>query len=166
MEKHNLVVLKTTEPLSWEDDRLVPNKVYRCLIPTESGSDEDYMIYGLWFTKEEYETYFETAYERVIRDWTELGLVKDGKPIYYKEFKELFEVVTYGKQMNNLRIGFVGKPKENYYKFYPNVDANKLIQLREMYTMYEYTLNGNMYYLYNHSIQFGTFGRYVSYISK
>lgn len=161
MNKDILVVLKTKEPLFWESDKFDINKVYRCL-PVEN----EYIINGNPFTLEEYEMYFELAYDRVIRDWTEIGLVKDGKPIFYKEFKELFEVVTYGKQINNLRIGFVGKPKENYYKFYPNVDANKQIQLREMYTMYEYTLNGELYFLDNGSIQFGTFGRYISYIRK
>lgn len=167
MEKHNLVVLKTTQPFFWEEERLEPNKVYRCLIPTESGSDEDYMINALWFTKEEYEMYFETAYDRVIRDWKALGFITaDGKQISFAEFKRRIDVHTYGKQINNLRIGFGGISKENFYKFYPSVDANKLIQLRDMYNMYEYTVNGNMYYLDNHSIQFGTFGIGVSYIRK
>lgn len=162
----NNVVLKTTEPLYWETSVLNVNKVYRCLPPKQSGDDHNYMIYAEWFTPAEYEQYFESAYDRVIRDWTELNLVKDGKPISYAEFKRRIDVRTYGSRTNNVRIGFIGKPKENFYKFYPIADGNKEKQTRQMYEMFLYTLDVNMYYLDNHSIQFGTFGIHVGYVRK
>lgn len=165
MKKTSLVVLKTTQPLFWEGEGFTPNQVYRCLTPIENESDS-YMINAFWFTQAEFDLYFEFAHERVMRDWTELGLVKEGKVITFKAFKEYVNIVTYGKQINNLRIGFVGVPKENYYKFYPIENGNKQLQLRQMYEMYKYTLEENMYYLDNKGIQFGTFGIHISYIRK
>lgn len=166
MEKHNLVVLKTPEPLFWEGERFDLNKVYRCFTPPENGSDGMYMINAEWFSQEEFDLYFEFAYDRVIRDWNELNLLKDGKAISYAEFKRRVNVHTYGKQTNNLRIGYVGISKQNFYKFYPDLDGNKELQLKDMYNMYQYVLNGNMYYLDNHCIQFGSFGIGISYIRK
>lgn len=167
MKKTNLVVLKTFEPLFWEGQRLDLNTVYRCLEPVESGDDHNYMIYAEWFTPEEFEMYFEFAHDRVMRDWLSLGLIKEGyKLITFKEFKERMDIHTYGKQIDNLRIGFIGESKENYYKFYPMVNGNKQIQLREMYEMYKYVVEGNPYYLDNRSIQFGTFGIHIGYVRK
>lgn len=167
MKKNNLVVLKTSEPLFWEGQRFDLNKVYRCLEPVESGDENNYMIYAEWFTKEEFDMYFEFAHDRVMRDWLALGLVTaEHKAITLKEFKLRMDVLTYGKQMNNLRIGFIGQPKENLYKFYPIADGNKQIQLRQMYDMYLYVLDENPYYLDNRCIQFGTFGKHISYIRK
>lgn len=166
MNKTNLVVLKTAEPLFWEDQRFDLNKVYRCLSPVESGDEHNYMIYAEWFTQAEFDKYFEYAYDRVIRDWEQLNLVKDGKPVSFAEFKRRLDIHTYGKQIDNIRIGYLGISKENLYKFYPIADGNKQIQAKQMYEMFLYTLDENMYYLDNHSIQFGTFGVHISYVRK
>lgn len=165
MKKTNLVVLKTTQPLFWEGQGFTPNQVYRCLTPIETESDS-YMINAFWFTQSEFDLYFEFAHERVMRDWTELGFVKEGKAITFKAFKEYMDIRTYGKQTYNLRIGYVGIPKEKYYKFYPIEYGNKQLQLRQMYEMYKYIIEENMYYLDNKFIQFGTFGISISYIRK
>lgn len=166
MNKTNLVVLKTSEPLIWETEHFALNQVYRCLEPVESGDEDNYMINTEWFTQEEFDMYFEFAHDRVMRDWTQLNLLKDGKAISFAEFKRRVDVHTYGKQTNNVRIGFVGISKENFYKFYPPYDGNKQIQLKQMYDMYQYTIDENMYYLDNRGIQFGTFGAHVSYVRK
>ncbi len=165
MNKNNLVVLSTTQPLFWEGEGFVLNQVYRCLIPGESGTDS-YLINAFWFTQEEFDLYFEFAHDRVMRDWTQLNLVKEGKSISFAEFKRRVDVHTYDNQLNNVRIGFVGVPKENFYKFYPFGDGNKQIQYRQMYDMYQYTIDENMYYLDNRGIQFGTFGIHVGYVRK
>lgn len=170
MKKNNLIVLKTTHPLFWEGEGFALNTVYRCLTPIETESDS-YLINGFWFTQAEFDLYFEFAYDRVIRDWKSLGLVKEDvtgslKAITFKEFKERMNIHFYGKQINNLRIGYVGIPKENFYKFYPMVNANKQIQLKEMYSRYQYVLEGNMYYLDGRWIQFGTFGVHIPYVRK
>lgn len=166
MKKSNLVVLKTSESLFWETERFDLNRVYRCLEPVESGDKDNYMINAEWFSKEEFEKYFEFAHDRVMRDWTQLNLLKDGKAITFAEFKRRVDVHTYGSQTNNVRIGFVGISKENFYKFYPFADGNKQIQLRQMYDMYLYTIDESPYYLDNRGIQFGTFGVHVSYVRK
>lgn len=165
MKKTNLVVLKTTQPLFWEGEGFLLNQVYRCLTPTENECDS-YLIYGFWFTQEEFDLYFEFAYDRVMRDWDSIGLIKDGKTVSFAEFKRRVDVHTYGNQLNNVRIGFAGIPKENFYKFYPPYDGNKEKQLRQMYDMYQYTIDENMYYLDNHGIQFGTFGIHATYVRK
>jgi hypothetical protein len=163
MKKTSLVVLKTTQPLFWEGEGFTPNQVYRCLTPIENESDS-YLINAFWFTQAEFDLYFEFAHERVMRDWTELGFVKEGKPITFKEFKEYMDMHTYGKQTNNMRLGYVGIPRKNQYKFIPVGYDNKAIQLKNLYEKhYKETIEGNMIYLDAFKITLGCQGVSLSY---
>lgn len=163
MTRNNLVVLKTTEPLFWETEGFELNHVYRCLTPIETESDS-YLINAFWFTQEEFDLYFEFAYDRIMRDWTELGFVKDGKAISFKEFKEYMDMVTYGKQNNNVRLGFVGVPKVKQFKFYPVGYDNKAIQLKQLYERhYKMTIDGDMVYVDAFKIKMGCNGIPISY---
>lgn len=163
MDKNNLVVLKTTQPLFWESEGFKLNHVYRCLTPKETESDS-YLINAFWFTQAEFDLYFEFAYDRIIRDWESFGLIENGKPISFAKFKKLLDVHTYNKQTLNLRLAFVGVSKVNMYKFIPIGYDNKAIQLRQMYERhYLETLKGNMIYFDAFKIKFGTFGVSVVY---
>ncbi len=57
METKNLVVLKTTQPLFWEGEGFELNKVYPCLTPNETKSD-NYFINSFLFTQAEFDLYF------------------------------------------------------------------------------------------------------------
>ncbi len=163
MNKNNLVVLKTTEPLFWEGERFALNHVYRCLTPLENESDS-YLINAYWFTQEEFDMYFEFAYDRIIREWNILGLLKDGKAITFTAFKGLMDMHTYGKQSNNLRLGFVGVGRNTLHKFVPVGYDNKAYQLKQLYDKhYKETLNGNMIYVDAFKIQFGIRGVSLTY---
>src|SRR6187551_631494 len=133
MKKNHLVVLKTTEPLFWEGEGFVLNQVYRCLTPIENECDS-YLINAFWFTQEEFDLYFEFAYDRIMRDWTALGFVKNDKAITFKAFKEYMDMHTYGSQTSNLRIGYVGSRHSSLYNFYPINSQNTALQLKELYT--------------------------------
>ena len=156
MDKTSMVILKGTESgLVYE-----PNKFYRhCL---DVDYDFPHMIYGASITKEAFNEYFEYAHERIMRDWTKMNLVVDGKPVTKKEFKELADVHTYGSGRKNLKIIFFGATKDCRYGFYP-MQGSKAANLNEAYNMYLDTINGNMEYIDDKDIQFGNTGIPIGY---
>lgn len=158
----NLVVLKDSKTLTWQDDTLIPNKVYRCCTPTENGND-NYLIYGYWFTKAEFDLYFEFAYDRVIREWDSIGLIPNGKVLNFKDFKERVDLHTYGKNINHLRIGYVGRLPQGLYSFYPRNCEVRAKQLRCMYSSYVGVVFQNMDAFDNGWIQFNSRGIKISY---
>jgi hypothetical protein len=92
-----------------------------------------------------------------------MGLVVGGKAISKKAFTELIDVRVYGKQTQNLRIGFVmTNPKECLYGFYPMYNENKAKQVANMYGMYLSTIEGDMNYVDQEYIQFGNCGTPLS----
>jgi hypothetical protein len=163
MNKTDLVILKGSNELKFKTDTLYPNTYYRCIKLEENGVVQ-YLVYGINMDDEFFKEHFEFAYDRIMRDWEQIGLVKNGKPITKKDFKELANVHTYGKQNQNLRIMFFGHPKEGMYGFYPTVSENKAKQLDRLYSWYLLILtNGNMNYFDQNNIQFGNKGIPLSY---
>ena len=102
-----LCILKGSKELKLDNDAMYPNTFYRCL----EGDKKDIYVYGYNMPISEFEKNFEFAYERIMRDWERISLVKNGKPISKTAFKALANVHTYGKQTNNDRIIFFGIPK-------------------------------------------------------
>jgi hypothetical protein len=168
MNKENLVVLKGNEALKLQTDTMYPNKYYRCLKASENDNVQ-YCIYGIIFDQEGFDKYFEFAYDRIMRDWERIGLLKNGKAISKTAFKELANVDTYGKKNRNLRIIFFGLPKECMYGFYPPFCENKSKQLDNMYQWYGNVINASPYcmsYFDGESIQFGNCGIPIVYTDR
>lgn len=162
MNKENLVVLRGDKALEFETEAMYPNRYYRCLKATENDSTQ-YCIYGIIFDQAGFDKNFEYAYDRIMRDWELIGLIKGGKLIGKTAFKELANVHTYGKQSNNLRIIFFGFPKECMYGFYPIYNENKSKQLDAMYLLCNVVIGGEMRWFDNENIQFGNCGIPLSY---
>ena len=162
MDKTNLIVLRGDTALEFQTDTLYPNTYYRCL-KVEENDYEEYLVYGIIFDKEGFDKNFELAYDRIMRDWERIGLIKKGKLVSKKAFNELASVHLYGKQTNNLRIILFGHPKECMYGFYPKYREN---QAKQLLTMYEWCINvigGDMNYFDFKYIQFGNSGVPLSY---
>ena len=162
MNKTSLVVLRGDKVLEFQTDTMYPNKYYRCLRVSENDNAE-YMVYGIVFDKATFEATFEYAYDRIMRDWERIGLIKGGKLIGKTAFKELANVHLYGKQTNNLRIIFFGFPKECMYGFYPMFRESKAKQLDTMYVWCNVVIEGEMRWFDNENIQFGNCGIPLSY---
>ncbi len=157
MNKTNLVVLRSDKALEFESDTLYPNTYYRSIQMVENDQEE-YVVYGISFRKAWFEANFEFAYDRIMRDWEKIGLLKNGKLVSKKGFKELANVHLFGKQTNNLRIIFFGLPKECMYGFYPEVRENQAKQLVSIYQWCKNVIEGDMSYFDMENIQFGNQG--------
>jgi hypothetical protein len=162
MNKENLVVLRGDKALEFEGEAMYPNQYYRCLKATENDREE-YFVYGIKFDKATFDTNFEFAYDRIMRDWELIGLTKGGKLIGKTAFKVLANVHTYGKQSNNLRIIFFGFPNECMYGFYPIYNENKAKQLDAMYKWCIQIMDVYTGYFEQENIQFGQKGIPLSY---
>ena len=162
MDKTNLVVLRGDKALEFQTDTMYPNTYYRCL-KVEENDNEQYLVYGIVFDKTGFNENFEYAYDRVMRDWESIGLIKKGKLVSKKSFNELASVHLYGKQSNNLRIIFFGLPKECMYGFYPRFRENQAKQLLTIYQWCINVINGDMNYFDFDFIQFGQNGIPISY---
>lgn len=160
MDKNNLVVLKGSKPFSIGDGHFLPNTYYRCL-PPEKPTDI-YLIWGYGIVPDQYIDKFEFVHDRIIRDWTNIGLIVNSKPISKTAFARLANIHTYGNQKNNLRIYFFG-PKECQYGFYPLLRENRTQQLVYLYEMFIETLLGDMTWVDDHNIQFGNCGTPIGY---
>ena len=158
----DLVILKPYGLLDKGSSTIRANHFYRCCT-----ADKGYIIYGEYFDKVEAEKCFETAIERVKRDWTLLGLIIGDnfkiKPITKKEFNSLADIHTYGKFKI---VYFRGWDKENVnkviYGFYPS-QGTKAEYMKECYQMYLDTINGNWEHIDNGDIQFSDRGIVLSY---
>ena len=162
MNKTNLIVLRGDTALEFQTDTLYPNTYYRCLKVEENGIEE-YLVYGIVFDKQGFDKNFELAYDRIMRDWEHIGLIKKGKLVNKKVFNELASVHLYGKQTNNLRIILFGHPKECMYGFYPKYREN---QAKQLLTIYQWCINvieGDMEYFDFKYIQFGRNGVPINY---
>jgi hypothetical protein len=162
MSKTSLVVLRGDKELEFQTDTMYPNTYYRSIQASENDYNE-YIVYGIKFDQEGFDKNFEYAYDKIMRDWETIGLIKKGKLISKKAFNELASVHLYGKQTNNLRIIFFGHPRENMYGFYPKFRENQAKQLLAIYQWCINVIDGDMSYFDFQYIQFGNCGIPLSY---
>jgi hypothetical protein len=162
MTKTSLVVLRGDKELEFETDTMYPNTYYRSIQVTENDQEE-YIVYGIKFDKAGFDKNFEYAYDKVMRDWENIGLIKKGKLVSKKAFNELASVHLYGKQINNLRIIFFGTTQFGRYGFYPKFRENQAKQLLTIYQWCVNVIEGDMTYFDFEYIQFGNKGIPISY---
>ena len=119
--------------------------------------DEDQkgcLVYGEWMDIKTFESnfilYIPLLQERLRR----LNLVVNGKPIPFKEFKELGYIV--GRGYINLYI--YSHPKENLFAFYPRNTHTKSQGLKECYKMFVDLVNGEIDGVDRGSIKWGNCG--------
>jgi len=157
MNKTSLVVLRGDKELEFETDTMYPNTYYRSIQASENDVNE-YIVYGIKFDQAGFDKNFEYAYDKVMRDWESIGLIKKGKLISKKAFNELASVHLYGKQTNNLRIIFFGGGESGRYGFYPKYRENQAKQLLAIYQWCINVIEGDMEYFDFQYIQFGKYG--------
>jgi len=92
-----------------------------------------------------------------------LGLIINGKPISFKEFKERADVHEYGRGRNKLHIIYIGQPKENLFAFYPP-QTTKPEALKISYEYYKDCVESEFMCEYNdENVMWGNCGIPVSY---
>jgi hypothetical protein len=118
-------------------ERFVKNRVYRV------SFDEDQkgcIVHGEWMTIELFEANF-VEYIGLLHNRLErMGLIVNGKPISFKEFKERCYIVGRGY----INVYVYSHPKENMFAFYPWGTSNKTEGLKRCYQMYVDLLNGDI----------------------
>jgi len=163
MDKKSLVTLKGDKSIEVDGQRYDVNRFYRHL---ETGETQyAHMVYGMKMSKEFFDEHFEYAYDRIMRDWSQMSLLNDGQPITKTAFKKLADVHTYtgrdgyGKRVKNFIILFrVGGLEKRMYGFYPTFSETKAKTLDSVYKYYLATVNGDMTYIDGENIQFGNRG--------
>jgi len=146
-----LVVLKTAITATKGNTIFKANHFYRCI-----EVDNGYVVFGEWFDKREFDSLFEDAMAKVMRDWLSIGLLKkDFKPISKNAFKELADVHFCGRR--SLKVLYFKNSRECIYGFYSTY-VQKEEAIKEAYEWYLETLNGNYDHLDSTSICFGNCG--------
>lgn len=135
-----------------------PNQFYRC-----EPEGQGYLIFGTYITKMEHKA-FETAHERVMRDWKELGLLtSNGKAISKTAFKKLADIHTYGTGYGALKVWYFRNTRERIYAFYPSGGQTAKAQAYETYEYYLALIAGEMDPLDNEDVMFGNCGIPLNY---
>jgi hypothetical protein len=87
-----------------------------------------------------------------------LGMLPNGKPVSFAEFKRRSDVHIYGKKI----IVFIGISRENLFGFY-TLSNKKLESIKDAYNMYKDICNLDDYYINIGNIQWGNCGIPISY---
>ena len=162
MREDNLVILRGFKPIEISNETYYPNKYYRSIALTE-GDRTQILVFGKVFNKEHFDETFEFAHARVLRDWTEICLLKEGnKPLTKKAFNEQADVHVYGNRSSKIRIIYFRNSREPIYGFYV-YNSTKAKDLKDAYEMYIETINGSTEYLDSKEIQFGNRGIPIAY---
>lgn len=123
MNTENLVLC--TEDFQTETEKFKKGNFYRCL-PQGLGEDIQLMVFGVVFALVDFCSKFQFAHTVVIKEWTEMGLIVDGKPLTKKAFKERLDLHKYGNGRGAFYSGYIihNHSKELMYQFNsPYVDT-------------------------------------------
>ena len=157
MQAKDLVVLKVSENVMFETETFRTNINYRCCRLTENNVTQ-YLVFGIVFDEETFNRLFETTHERMIRDFTEMGLIKsNGKPVSKSKFSQIASHHNYGSGSRKLGVWYVNKNSNFIYGFYP-YQGNKQEQLKECYEYFLDILKGEMDSVDSDDVCFGNCG--------
>ena len=120
------------------------------------------LVYGEWMTITDFEAQFELYVPFLHGKLKELDMLKDGKPVTFKKFKETVSINDYGRGARKLKIMFLGVPKDNLFAFYPAQNPNT-IALKECYENYVKLVNGDWSVLDEGDVIWGNSGYPLTY---
>jgi hypothetical protein len=132
--KKDLVICKKAVEF---DNNFKVGEVYRC---------SDNIVYGYSFNEEAFAEHFDYLHDVVVKEWTDLGLIVDGKPVNKTKFKEWLDVHKYTRRgIKPLYLSYIGRPKESLYQFYPSSpQATKTQTVKDAYYYFSETVKGNV----------------------
>tara|TARA_R110000772_G_C13310268_1_gene440089 strand:+ start:22765 stop:23322 length:558 start_codon:yes stop_codon:yes gene_type:complete len=169
MKTENLVILKGTENFTLEGFTMKAHTPYRHK-HMEKGfnATSEHIVWGWAFTDKQFGEMFETVHEKLMRIFTFMELIKDGKPISRTAFgRDYLDIHTYGRGRNNSKVGYLCSFIDNNKEivgFYPQFSGETKTQtLKDCYTMFIETLNGNMGFVDCKRVQLGNCGIPTSY---
>jgi|688.fasta_scaffold263689_5 hypothetical protein len=154
-----LVVLKSALTATKGYTIFKANNFYRC-IKVEGG----YIVYGELFDEREFESLFEDAISKVIKDWVKIGLLtENGVRLSKTAFTKLADIHTYGSGRNKMYIWYFRVSKDCIYGFYPMRGTNMVERQNECYQWYLDILNGKYEPLDERDVCFGNCGIPLAY---
>jgi hypothetical protein len=161
MDKNSLVILRGSKDLNLGTDTFTPNKAYRCLESVENTKN-GYIVYGIWFSKSEFNKNFEFAYDRIVRDLVGIGLIINNKVVSKNKFKQMADVHQYkGYRVKPFYIAFF-KGVDILYGFYPCFRESKTDTLNYTYENLVKFFEGDLYPVDQDFIQLGNKGIPIS----
>ena len=112
--KENLVVLKGQSNFIIRETQTTfeANKHYRCI-----EVEDELLVYGVKFNRELFNEMFEYLHDRLMREFKQLGLIKDGQAISKSAFGNLMDIRKYGKGKGSLFMGFFGSKMNGIIAF-------------------------------------------------
>lgn len=159
MKAENLVVLHSAIQATKGFTVYRANHFYRCIPDSDTLG---FLINGEWFNKQEYNSLFETAQTKILRDFEAMGLLVNGKPISKSAFVKQADIHQYGNGRNNLKIWYFRNSRECIYGFYP-MRGTKAENTNQCYQWYLDIINGNMECVDEHDVMFGNCGIPLAY---
>lgn len=112
--KENLVVLKGQSNfiIRETDTKFEANKHYRCI-----EVEDELLVYGVKFNRELFNEMFEYLHDRLMREFKEFGLIKDGQPISKTAFAQRLDIHQYGRGKRKLFKGIIGSKMSGMIAF-------------------------------------------------
>ena len=142
MIKNSLVFSKKDIQLSTTSFKC--NVPYRCMT-LNSVNETQYLVYGVAMDKEYFDDNFVLAYDVIINELTELGVIQNGKLVSKTKFKTLLDFHYYGSGKRKNIISYLGQPKKLMYQFHNQFTGdNKTTCINYYYNNIKNILLGNM----------------------
>lgn len=161
MKKENLVILKAkVGEFTHGHSTFKPFVYYRCLPDMDKDRLIGYIIFGEWFSIEDYNQFFDLVYDRIMADFHDLGLFdSDSKVISKTAFKKRANIQTYtnGRANGVYHIWYIRDSRERIYGFYPS-QGNQRDNLSECYEFLLQIISGNMEPIDEEDVCFGNSG--------
>ena len=160
MKENDLVISKNT----FSTERTVEfkqGKNYRVC-----KMDGGFLVYGEWFSKDEFHENFVPLIDVIKEEWEMLGITVGGKLVSKKAFSQLADVHTYGKGIRANRRAYFHKSSDLIYMFDCRFAGdNKKQLLDDAYDVAKRCLSGEVYEWFDEmvAVQRGNSGLPISY---
>lgn len=161
MDNKWLVILRGSKALTLGTDTFTPNTAYRCLEAVENRKN-GYIVYGVWFSKSEFNKNFEFAYDRIVRDLEGIGLIVNNKVVSKNKFKQMADVHTYVSYRVKPFHIVLFKGVDILYGFYPCFRESKADTLNYTYNNLVKFFEGDLIPVDQDFIQLGNKGIPIS----
>lgn len=140
-----------------------PHEFYPCFL---EYAEKTVLVYGEPIYRHNFESYFEMAQDRILRDFEKLGIIVNGKVISKTAFSKLIDVHNYvGRpRSTSFKVGYVTThPKELLYAFMPTfINDTKANTIKIAYNHVLEIIEGNLDCVKDDLVQFGNCGIPVS----
>lgn len=137
-------------------------------IQLENENQKEVLVFGEVFINEDFDNRFETAHERIMRDFKLAKLIdENGKPISKTKFKKLCDLHEYSSSYKSKHKLFKGRfvtfKDRGIYTFQTNFRENKKEFFDTTYKMFMDIIDNDLYPIEYKTVQYGNCGMPLTY---